>query len=123
MVKDLDFDVDIIVCPTIREHDGLAMSSRNLYLDENLRKSAPVLYRCLRKTSESIKSGIIKTENIKEFMLSILSAEESIKQIDYASVYDPETLDEINEIKGEALIAVAVRLGDTRLIDNMPINL
>lgn len=123
MVKDLNFDVDIVVCPTIREYDGLAMSSRNLYLDEKQRKAASVVYRCLSKASDSIKSGIIKTEQIKELMIRVISEEALITQIDYASVYDPETLDEINEIQGEVLIAVAVRLGITRLIDNMLINL
>ena len=65
MVKDLDMPVDVIVSPTIREHDGLAMSSRNLYLSEEERKAAAVIYRCLIQTSEMIKSGIINKEQIK----------------------------------------------------------
>ncbi len=123
MVKDLNLGVDIVVCPTIREHDGLAMSSRNSYLDGEQRKAAPVLYRCLNKASDAIKSGIINTEQIKELMTKALSDKALITQIDYASVYHPETLEEIKEIKGEVLIAAAVRIGDTRLIDNMPVNL
>lgn len=122
MIKDLNFDLDIIVCPTIREYDGLAISSRNLYLDEKQRKAASVIYRCLSKASDSIKSGMIKTELIKELMIRTISEEASTAEIDYASVYDPETLDEINDIKGDVLIAVAVRLGNTRLIDNILVN-
>lgn len=122
-VKDLNFGVEIVVCPTIREHDGLAMSSRNSYLDEEQRKEAPVLYRCLNKASDAIKSGIIDTEQIKELMTKVLSDGALITQIDYASVYHPETLEEIKEIKGEVLIAVAVRIGNTRLIDNILVNL
>ncbi len=119
MIKDLNFDIDIIVCPTVRESDGLAMSSRNLYLNEKHRKAASAVYRCLSKASDSIKSGISDTEQIKEIMKGVISEEPLITDIDYASVYDPETLEEVNEIKGEVLIAVAVRLGDIRLIDNI----
>lgn len=123
MVKDLNLNVDIVACPTIREHDGLAMSSRNSYLDEEQRKAAPVLYRCLKKASDTIKSGIISTEQIKELMSGVLSEEALVRQIDYASVYHPETLEEVKDIKGEVLIAAAVRIGNTRLIDNIPVNL
>ena len=122
MAKDLNFDVDIIVCPTVREDDGLAMSSRNLHLDKKQRKAASVVYRCLNRAAESIKSGILKTEQIKELMISVISEEPLITQRDYASIYDPETLEEIKEIKGEVLIAVSVRLGNIRLIDNMLFN-
>ncbi|MEW6108081.1 MAG: pantoate--beta-alanine ligase [Nitrospirota bacterium] len=123
MTKDLNMDIETVVCPTIRENDGLAMSSRNLYLNKEQRKAAPVIYRCLNKASEAIKSGIINTEAIKESMSKLISEEALITQIDYASVYDPETLDEIYEIQGEVLIAVAVRFGNIRLIDNMIVNL
>ena len=119
MVKDLNFGIDTVVCPTVREDDGLAMSSRNLYLDEKQRKAASAVYRCLRKSTESIKSGILETEQIKKLMRDIILKEPLITQRDYASVYDPETLDEIDIINREVLIAVAVRVGDIRLIDNM----
>jgi pantoate--beta-alanine ligase len=122
MVKDLNFNIDIAVCPTIREDDGLATSSRNVYLDEAQRKTASVVYRSLNKASDSIKSGIIKTEKLRKLMASTISEETLISQIDYASVYNPDTLDEIDEVTGEVLIAVSVRLGNTRLIDNMLIN-
>jgi pantoate--beta-alanine ligase len=119
MVKDLYFDVDIIVCPTIREHDGLAMSSRNAYLDSEQHAAACMLYRCLSKASDSAKSGMTSGEKVRELMRDVLSAEPLISQIDYASAYDPETLEEIDEIKSEVLFAVAVRIGNTRLIDNI----
>ena len=119
MSKDLNFDTDIIVCPTIREHDGLAMSSRNIYLDMEQRSTACVLYQCLNKASESVKSGITSGKEIREMMREVLSSERLISYIDYASVYDPETLEEVDEIAGEVLFAVAVRIGSTRLIDNI----
>lgn len=119
MAKDLDMPVDIIVSPTVREHDGLAMSSRNLYLNEEERKAAGVIYRCLVQTSEMIKSGIINKEQIKGFMKEKLSAEPLVREIQYASMYAPETLDEVENAGEEALLAVSVKVGGTRLIDNM----
>jgi pantoate--beta-alanine ligase len=119
MAKDLDMPVDIIVSPTIREHDGLAMSSRNLYLNEEERKAAAVIYGCLVQTSEMIKSGIINKEKIQGFMKEKLSAEPLVREIQYASMYDPETLDEVENAGKEALLAVSVKVGGTRLIDNM----
>lgn len=119
MAKDLDMPVDIIVSPTIREHDGLAMSSRNVYMSEEERKAAGVIYGCLIQTSEMIKSGIINKEQIKGFMKEKLSAEPLVREIQYASMYDPETLDEVENAGEEALLAVSVKVGGTRLIDNM----
>jgi pantoate--beta-alanine ligase len=119
MAKDLNFDTEIVVCPTIREHDGLAMSSRNLYLDAAQRNAAASLYRSLRAGSDAVTAGERSVSRIKEMMNSLLSAEELITRIDYASVYDPETLDEATEIRGEMLLAIGARLGETRLIDNM----
>jgi len=119
MAKDLDMPVDVIVSPTIREHDGLAMSSRNLYLNEEERKAAAVIYRCLIQTSEMIKSAIINKEKIQGFMKEKLSAEPLVREIQYASMYDPETLDEVENAGKEALLAVSVKVGGTRLIDNM----
>jgi len=119
MTKDLNFDTDIIVCPTIRENDGLAMSSRNAYLDSDQRTAARLLYQCLSKASDSVKSGITSGKKIREMMREVLSSEPLISHIDYASVYDPETLEEVDEVTSEALFAVAVRIGSTRLIDNI----
>ncbi|MEW6675541.1 MAG: pantoate--beta-alanine ligase [Nitrospirota bacterium] len=119
LVKDLNMDVDIVVCPTIREHDGLAMSSRNTYLNKTQRETATVIYRCLTEASDLIRSGIIDGIYIRGLMHERLLKEAAVSGIDYAGVYDPETLDELSEIKGDALLAVAVKIGDTRLIDNM----
>ncbi len=119
MAKDLNFDVDIIACPTMREHDGLAMSSRNVYLDKEQRRAACVLYRCLIKASDTVQSGVTSGKKIRELMKDIISSEPLIAGIDYASVYDPETLEEVDEIKNNVLFAVAVRIGKTRLIDNI----
>jgi pantoate--beta-alanine ligase len=119
MVKDLNFDSEIVVCPTVRERDGLAMSSRNLYLNEEQRKAAPVLYRTLNIAADAVKSGTKSPAEIKELMRTLLSAEKFITEVDYASLYDPETLDEIDETKRDILIAAAVRFGDVRLIDNL----
>lgn len=119
MVADLNFDIEIIICPTIREEDGLAMSSRNLYLDAKERQAALAAYRALNRAADTIKSGIIKTEAIKKLMESIIREESLVTQIDYASAYNPTTLEELDEIKGDVLLAVAIRLRTTRLIDNM----
>ncbi len=119
MVKDLDMDIGIVVCPTIRERDGLAMSSRNTYLDQRQREAATIIYKCLTEASKLVKSGIINVSHIKEVMRGKILDEPSVSGIDYAGVYDPETLDEPPEIKGDVLLAVAITIGGTRLIDNM----
>ncbi|MEJ2696041.1 MAG: pantoate--beta-alanine ligase [Candidatus Sulfobium sp.] len=122
MVKDLNFDVEVVVCPTVREHDGLAMSSRNLYLDDERRKAAAVLYRSLTAASDSINAGQRSAKEIRGLMERILSGEPLVTQIDYASLYDPATLEETDEVKDEVLLAVAARLGEVRLIDNVIVN-
>jgi pantoate--beta-alanine ligase len=122
LVRDLDMDVDIIVCPTIREQDGLAMSSRNAYLNKTQREASTVIYKCLVEASDLIKSGIIDANYIKKVMYDILLEEPAVSGVDYAGVYDHATLNELSVIKGEVLLAVALKIGDTRLIDNMLIN-
>lgn len=122
LVKDLDMDIDIVVCPTVREEDGLAMSSRNTYLNKRQRKAATVIYKALTEASDIIKSGIIDGIYIKRLMQDRLLKEPVVTGIDYAGVYNPETLDELSEIKGDAVLAVAVRIGNTRLIDNILIS-
>jgi len=119
MVKDLHLDSEIVVCPTIREEDGLALSSRNAYLDKTQRIAATALYRCLMKGSSEISSGVRSGARVREAMNRVLADETQISAIDYASVYDPATLDEVDEIRGEVLLAVAVRMAATRLIDNI----
>lgn len=119
LVKDLNIDVDIVVCPTVREQDGLAVSSRNAYLDIAQRKAATVIYRCLKEASDLIKSGVKDGTYIKSFMQERILKEPGVSSVDYAGVYDPETMVEVSEIKGDILLAVALRIGNTRLIDNM----
>ncbi len=119
MVKDLDMDIEVVVCPTIRERDGLAMSSRNTYLDPAQRAASTVIYRCLKEASDLVKSGIINVDHVKRVMQEKILSEPAVTAIDYAGVYDPETLDEPFEIKENAVLAVAVKMGKTRLIDNI----
>jgi pantoate--beta-alanine ligase len=118
MVKDLNFDIDIVSAPTIREVDGLAMSSRNTYLNPEQRLSAISLYSCLQKAQELVNKGQ------KEVKIIVAAATELINSfpdtdIDYISICDPETLDSVNTVKGPTLMALAVNVGETRLIDNI----
>ena len=122
MVKDLDVDPEIVLCPTIRERDGLAMSSRNAYLDEAQRAAAPVVFRCLSEASGLIKSGIINAAHIQRIMQERILAEPAVSGVDYMGIYDPVTLNELSELKGEVLLAAAVKIGGTRLIDNILVN-
>lgn len=119
LAKDLDMGIDVVACPTVREEDGLAMSSRNASLNQDERKAAAIIYRSLKKASESVESGIIRTDAIKKLMKEMLMSETLISEVQYCSAYDTATLDEIGEIGKEALLAVAVKIGSTRLIDNM----
>lgn len=123
MVKDLNLDVEVVVCPTVREEDGLALSSRNAYLNSEQRRAATVLYRCLCEAAEEIKSGLRSGARIRQIMKTRLDSETQIAGIDYASVYHPDTLEEMEDLQGEVLLAVAVRMSGTRLIDNMPVML
>jgi pantoate--beta-alanine ligase len=119
LVKDLNMPLEIVVSPTIRESDGLAMSSRNLYLSEEERAAAPVLYRALSKAEEDIKSGIRDLPSIKRSIYETLRAEPLVRGIDYASLYDPQSLEELTEIGGPVLIAGRIKIGSTTLIDNI----
>ncbi len=121
MVKDLNMDIDIIVLPTVREPDGLAMSSRNSYLSEEERKVSPVLYKSLTIASGMIRDG---ERNARKILSAIKRTieKEPLVSIDYIAMTDSETLEDIDEIKGKTLIALAVRIGKTRLIDNILID-
>ena len=118
MVEDLNFDIEIIVCPTIREQDGLAMSSRNLYLNEKERQAATVIYKALKEGERLLNKGE-KPLDVKLKMHEILKKEPLIREIQYAGVYDPLTLEEVKERQNKYLLAVALKIGDTRLIDNL----
>lgn len=118
MVEDLNFDIDIIVCPTIREQDGLAMSSRNLYLNEDERKAATVIYKALQEGEKLLKDGATPVE-VKLKMEKMLKNEPLVREIQYAGVFDPLTLEEVIEKQEKYLLAIALKIGDTRLIDNL----
>lgn len=119
LVQDLNMDIEIVVCPTIRESDGLAMSSRNQYLNEKERAAATVLFRALQRGCEAIKSGIIKKEEVDKIMLEVINSERLVTEVQYLSVFDPEDLEELAVINKRALIAGAIKIGHTRLIDNI----
>jgi pantoate--beta-alanine ligase len=122
MVADLNLDVEIVRLPIIREADGLAVSSRNVYLSEEERKAAPVLHRALDNARKRIEEGERKSKTLIKEMREIIEAE-PLAQIDYISITDMVTLKELKTIKGKTLIAVAANFGTTRLIDNIIVEL
>ncbi|GAB5045891.1 pantoate--beta-alanine ligase [Thermodesulfovibrio sp. TK110] len=122
MVEDLNFDIEIIVCPTIRQDNGLAMSSRNLYLNEEERKAATVLYKALQEGEKLLKEGA-QPEDVNLKMMEILKNEPLVKEIQYAGVFDPLTLEEVKEKQKSYLLAIALKISDTRLIDNLLVEL
>lgn len=118
MVRDLNFPLEMVVCPTAREPDGLAMSSRNVYLDLEQRKAATVLYRSLSAAKELYEAGERNAETIRGRMKEVL-ASEPLAEPQYVSCADYDTLEELDEITGKALLSMAVFFGKTRLIDNV----
>jgi pantoate--beta-alanine ligase len=121
MVRDLNMPVEIVAGPIVREADGLAMSSRNAYLDSSQRKSALVLYRSLQHVYAIFEQGERNSAKLIAAGRKTLSDEPALK-LDYLEVVDPDTLDPIEEIRGKTLVAVAGFLGTTRLIDNILLN-
>lgn len=119
MAKDLNLDIAVAVCPTIREGDGLALSSRNAYLEPLQRAAAAGLYNCLSEAADAIRSGMQSGTKIRQVMQSQLAKEKLITSIDYVSAYHPDTLEEMEDLQGDVLLAGAVRMGPTRLIDNV----
>ena len=117
--RDLNLGVEIVGVPTVRDHDGLALSSRNAYLSGEQRKAAPVIYRALMAASELWKSGERDAEKLRAAARSLMEAEPMLEEIDYVSVADASTLEELDRIKGPAMVSTAARLGRTRLIDNI----
>ncbi len=118
MVKDLNLPLEIVTCPTIRERDGLAMSSRNTYLNPEQRQAAVVLYKSLILALHTYESGERKAGTIRGKM-TVLIEQEPLAQIEYISVADTETLQELDKIEEKALVSMAVKIGTTRLIDNV----
>jgi len=118
MVDDLNLGIDIVAGPTVREGDGLAASSRNAYLSADERKQATCLVRSLRQANALFRSGGRRGDALVGEMRRIIEAEPLAKP-EYVSVVDPATLEDLDLVSGEAMAAVAVRFGRTRLIDNM----
>lgn len=118
MVRNLHIDLQIVVCPIIREADGLAMSSRNSYLSEEERKQAVILNQSLLKAKDFFENGESDVQKLVKIISDKINGM-PLADIDYVSIYDYPSLNEIDEIKNKALVAVAVRFGKTRLIDNI----
>ena len=118
MVRDLDMDVEMVVCPIVREKDGLAMSSRNAYLTAEQRQQALVLHRSLMRVQAAADQGQRDAARLREIGEQVI-AEELAARLDYFAVVDPDTLDPVQDVGGGALVAVAAYVGATRLIDNI----
>jgi pantoate--beta-alanine ligase len=117
MTRDLNFPIEIVVCPTVREPDGLAMSSRNVYLDANQREAATVLFRSLSAAKAAYEQGERDAERLRTIVKTVL-ASESLAQMQYVSCTDYDTLQELEQVTGKTLLSMAVFFGKTRLIDN-----
>ena len=120
MVADLNLGMEIVVVSTVRESDGLAMSSRNVYLSPEERQAATILFRALNLARQLRQGGEKDAEEIRRQMTSLIQ-KEPLAQIDYVSIADAETLEELDLVDHPALASLAIRIGKTRLIDNMPL--
>ncbi len=118
MVRDLNFPVEIVVCPIVREPDGLAMSSRNAYLDSQQRRRALVLHRALTKVKKLAEQGERNVTRLLAIAREELASEPLVR-LDYLEIVDPDSLDAVEEISKRALLVVAAFVGTTRLIDNI----
>jgi len=118
MVTELNMNLEVVVVPTLREPDGLAMSSRNVYLNPEERQAAVVLWRSMNLAKGLQQKGERDAEKLRNEMVALIK-KEPLARIDYVSIADPRTLDELSQIKGSALVSMAVYIGKTRLIDNL----
>jgi|SRR5271170_2010106 len=118
MVHDLNLDVQIVVCPTVRETDGLALSSRNSYLEAQERKAATVLYRALQVARRELTAGVRDTLELVRAMHKVLVAE-PLARVEYAEIVDADTFEPVVRVGRTCYALLAVRIGNTRLIDNM----
>jgi pantoate--beta-alanine ligase len=118
MVRDLNFPLEIVVCPIVREPDGLAMSSRNVYLDPEQRKAATILFRSLSAAKNLFENGERDADKIRGEMKEVL-ASEPLAEVQYVSCADYDSLEELRVIEGKALLSMAVFIRKTRLIDNL----
>ena len=117
MVRDLDLPVEIVVCPTVRESDGLAISSRNVYLSREERQSALVLSQCLRRAAELIQHGEADLKSVQAEMVGLLDATDHVV-CDYATIADADSLEVLTSPRDRMVALVAANVGATRLIDN-----
>jgi pantoate--beta-alanine ligase len=118
MVADLNMNVEVVTLPTVREPDGLAMSSRNTYLNPQQRRAATVLYQALSLAQRLWSQGETNAQTIRQQMTELIQ-KEPLATIDYVSVANAETLDELDRVSPPALVSLAVQIGKTRLIDNV----
>jgi pantoate--beta-alanine ligase len=118
MVRDLCLPIEIVACPIVREADGLALSSRNVYLDPEQRKRALVLHRSLENVKEMVRSGVKNVGKLTAAGRAEFATEDSIR-LDYFSIVDPQSLDPVSEATDGTLVVVAAYVGNTRLIDNI----
>jgi len=118
MTRDLDFPIEIVVCPIVREPDGLAMSSRNVYLNLEQRQGATVLYRALQSGQALYNKGERGAKTLRQNMKEVLRTE-PLAEVQYVSCADYETLQELEQVTGKTLLSLAVSFGKTRLIDNV----
>jgi pantoate--beta-alanine ligase len=118
MVRDLNLDVEIVVCPTVREADGLALSSRNAYLNAEERKAAAALHRALQAARKELTNGVRDTLELQRAMHKVLSGE-PMARVDYAEIVGAETFEPVVRVGQDCYALLAVRIGTTRLIDNM----
>jgi pantoate--beta-alanine ligase len=118
MVRDLDVPVKIVVAPTMRERDGLAMSSRNKYLEGDLRAQAVVLFEALAKARETVSNGRTVASAALRSELRALIERQPAARVDYIEFFDPETLEKVERVGRDSHMAMAVFIGNTRLIDN-----
>jgi len=118
MVRDLNFPLELVVCPTVREPDGLAMSSRNRYLSPEDRRSALILHRTLRHIEDRVASGEVDSAQLIDVGLGVLADEPDVR-LDYLRIVDPDTLEDLPDVENGALLAIAAHVGPARLIDNI----
>ncbi len=122
MVRDLNYPIQIVPCPIQREEDGLAVSSRNVNLTEEQRKAAPVLYRALTKAKEAIEKGEKDSSEVKNLMKGEID-KEPLVELEYAEIVDRGELEHVDVIQGRILIALAAKVGEVRLIDNISLEI
>jgi len=118
MAADLDFAVEVKVCPTVREQDGLAMSSRNVYLTDEERAQAPLVYQALVAAREALAGGQRDASKLRRLMRRAIGQNYMV-ELEYARIVDPVTMQSVQIVEGEVLAAIAARIGKARLIDNM----